>query len=89
MGVKGARWIEPNTVDYLRPGEWLCFGCTVKDCDEKAEGCRWRQYKQAEAAIGQWWEATESPTERETLRVVGINLADASTEAVLEMLDSL
>ena len=50
MGIKGERH-GPVTVDYLRDGEWLCFGCTVKDCDEKAEGCRWRQYKQAKLAI--------------------------------------
>ena len=88
MAIHGVRLGE-RTVDYLRPGEHLCLGCRVRGgCDEKDVGCAWRRYKEGPTLVRAWWEATGRAAERVSLRVVGRNYADASTEAVLAMLNS-
>jgi len=73
--------------DYAKGN--LCHRCVKR---RQSDECQAFVRRIVEAAHRKWerdwWEATESDAEQTTLRVVGINLADASTEAVLEMLDS-
>jgi len=69
----------------------LCVSCRnrAKSTDIQAKVAKvvaLDRRKKAAAAIGAWWQATDEPVERVSLRVVGINLSDVSTEAALERL---
>ena len=81
MAVFGVRY-DPRTVDYLRPGESLCFGCKMRECDEKAEGCEWRRRKEGKRLVTAFW-ATEPPAESDSLRVVGTSFAIPSAASFL------
>ena len=39
----------PVTVDYLRPGEELCFQCTLSECEDKSAACLWRLFAAQDA----------------------------------------
>ena len=70
MAIHGVRLGE-RTVDYLRPGEHLCLGCRVAECDEKDAGCQWRRYKEGPTLVRAWFENVQPPV---SLRVVGVTL---------------